>query len=69
MQGELPIMQYKAHPKSSDWMPREGGIELWKKDTAGRPKLPIGCPNVVLIADFMSDNPMVIQGIRGYLDF
>ena len=66
MQGELPVMQYKAHPKSPDWMPREGGIELWKKDAAGRPKLPTGCLNVVPIADSVT---MVIQGIRRYLDF
>ena len=69
MQGELPVMQYKVHPKSPEWMPREGGIELWKKDAAGRPKLPTGCSNVVPIADFVRDSPMVIQGIKGYLDF
>ena len=69
MQGELPVMQYKIHPKSPDWMPKEGGIELWKKDATGKPKLPTGCPNVVPIADYVRDSPLVIQGIKGYLDF
>ena len=69
MQGEIPVMQYKIHPKSPDWMPREGGIELWKRDDAGKPKLPIGCPNVIPIADYVRDSPQVVQGIKGYLEF
>ena len=69
MQGELPVMQYKIHPKSPDWMPRESGIELWKRDDQGKPKLPPSCPNVVPIAEYVRDSPLVIQGIKAYLEF
>ena len=69
MQGELPVMQYKIHPKSPDWMPRESGIEIWKKDDQGKPKLPPSCPNVVPIAEYVRDSPLVIQGIKAYLEF
>ena len=69
MQGELPVMQYKIHPKSPDWMPRESGIELSKRDDQGKPKLPPSCPNVVPIAKYVRDSPLVIQGIKAYLEF
>ena len=62
-------MQYKVHPKSPDWMPRESRIELWKKDDQGKLKLPPHCPNVVPIADYVRDSPFVIQGIKAYLEF
>ena len=56
MQDELPVMQYKIHPKSPDWMLRESGIELWKKNDQGKPKLPPSCPNVVPIAEHVRDS-------------
>ena len=31
--------------------------------------MPPGCPNVVLIADYVRDSPLVVQGIKTYLDF
>ena len=69
MQGEIPTMQYKIHPKLPDWLPKEGGIELWKKDNEGRPMLPVGCPNMLPIADYVKDNLSVVNGIRDYLSF
>ena len=35
MQGELPVMYYKVHAKSLDWMPMKSRIKLWKKDDQG----------------------------------
>ena len=56
VQGKLPIMQYKVHPKFFVWMPRESKIELWKKDDQRKPKLPPICTNVVPIANYVRDN-------------
>ena len=50
-------------------MPRELGIELWKKDDQGKPMLPTSCLDVVPIADYVRDGPLAIQGIQTYLDF
>ena len=69
MQGEIPVMQYKIHPKSLEWLPKEGGIELWNKDSEGKPMLPIGSPNMLPIADYVRDSPYVVNGIRDYLSF
>ena len=69
MHGKTPIMQYKEHPKISNWMPRERGIELWKKDANGNPLLPIGSPNVLPLASFVKDHELVISGINSYMLF
>ena len=69
MQGELLVMHYKMHLQSPDWMPRDKPVELWKKYDQGKPNLPVGCPNVVHIADYVRDSPLVIQGIKTYIDF
>ena len=68
MKGELLEMQYKVHPKSIDWMPRESQIELWKNDDQGKPKLPPNCSNMVPIADYVRDSLLVIKGIKAYLE-
>ena len=35
-----PMMQYKISCTDSDWLPKEGGIKLWKDDDFGKPLLP-----------------------------
>ena len=55
MQGDKPLMQYKVHPKSPNWMPMEGGIELWKKDARGHTLLPTSS-NLLPMAEFVKDN-------------
>ena len=41
MQDSVPLMQYKMHPKATEWIPEEG-IQIWKHDDNGKPKLPMG---------------------------
>ncbi len=41
-----PVMQYKVFPTHVLWSPEDGmGIQLWKEDGIGQPKLPMGVLN------------------------
>ena len=61
MQGDIPLMQYKMHPKSIDWLPMEGGIELWKRDEAGIPHLAKGDLIVVPMFVYIKDHEEVVS--------
>ena len=69
MQGDIPLMQYKMHPKSIEWLPREGGIELWKRDSTGKPTLPKGLPTLLPMFEYIKDHQEVICGIKDYLKY
>ena len=69
MQGDIPLMQYKMHPKSIDWLPMEGGIELWKRDEAGTPHLPKGDLMLVPMFEYIKDHEEVVSGIKDYLKY
>ncbi len=69
MQGEVPVMQYKMHPKSVDWLPREGPIELWKRDMEGKPTLPKGSPMLLPMFDYVKDHLEIENGIKDYLKY
>ena len=42
-----PMMKYKLFCTDDDWLPRDGGIKLWKDDLQGRAMWPHGFPIVV----------------------
>ena len=69
MQRDVPVMQYKMHPKSVDWLPRERGIELWKRDMEGKPTLPKGSPKLLPMFDYVKDHLEVVNGIKDYLKY
>ena len=62
MQGDIPLMQYKVHPKSIDW-PREGGIELSKRDEARNSHLPKGDLMLLPMLEYIKDHQEVASKI------
>ena len=66
MQGETPMMQYKAHVGVSNW---SGSICLWKTDPQGNPMLPHGDPPLVPMAEYVKAHEEVISGLKNYIKF
>lgn len=63
-------MQYKIHPKSVEWLPREGGIELWKRDsTIGKPTIPKGFPTLLPMSEYIKDHQEMASEIKDYLKY
>lgn len=69
MSYDMPLMQYKVHPKQEDWLPKEGAIELWKRDGENKAMLPLGSPKLLPLANFVRDNTQVILGIKDYVHY
>jgi hypothetical protein len=62
-----PKMQYKILCTDRDWLPEEnGGIQLWKVTSNGRPVLPSGQP-LPLIPQRHENFDEVMKGISGFL--
>ena len=68
MSDGIPLMQYKVHPKNVDWLP-ESGIELWKRNDQGRPKLPEGVPKVLPPFEYVKDSEKVVEGLKKYVSW
>ncbi len=68
MSDGIPLMQYKVHPKNVDWLP-EKGIELWKRNDQGRPKLPEGVPKVLPPFEYVKDSENVVEGLKKYVSW
>ena len=64
----IPLMQYKIHPKNVDWLP-ENGIELWKRNEHGIPKLPKGVPEVLQPFEYVKDCDKLIEGLQKYVNW
>jgi hypothetical protein len=46
--NDVPIMKYKKSVVNVQWLPQNRPpVRLWKVDTDGRPKLPVGYPKLV----------------------
>lgn len=65
---EFPLMHYKMHPMDKEWLP-EAGIEMWKKNQDGSPKLPTGEPHVLPRMSHIKDVELVIEGLKKYKAF
>ena len=60
MNGETPVLQYRIHVASLDWRPSDGGISLWKKNSEGKPMLPLHNPPLVPIVEYVKVHTDVI---------
>jgi len=68
MQDGTPLMQYKLHPKSTEWLPQDG-IQIWKQDEDGKPRLPQGQPKLLPPFEFIKDHEQVIHGLSKYVEY
>lgn len=68
MSDGIPLMQYKVHPKNVEWLP-ENGIELWKRNENGDPKLPEGVPKVLQPFEYVKDCDKLVEGLTKYVNW
>ena len=68
MSDGIPLMQYKVHPKSVDWLP-EKGIELWKRNDQGESQLPQGVPRVLPPFEYVKENEKVVEGLKKHVNW
>ena len=66
MEGDTPIMQYKAHAAIPSW---SNSICLWKTDSEGKPRLPKGDPPLLAMAEHIKMYEEVISRLKGYIKF
>ena len=60
-------MQYKIDCIDSDWLPKEGGIKLWKEDDFGKPLLPGGEP-LPLAPNCMKNLDDIVKGLGSFIN-
>ena len=61
------VMNYKLLCMNDDWLPRDGGIKLWKEDSQGRAQWPRGYPEVVKPSS-MRNLEDIKRGLQGFIN-
>ena len=62
-----PVMKYKLLCTDDDWLPREGGIKLWKDDLQGRAIWPCGFP-ISVQPSSMRNIDEIKRGLQGFIN-
>ena len=62
-----PVMKYKLLCTDDDWLPREGGIKLWKDDLQGRAMWPRGFP-IAVQPSSMRNIDEIKRGLQGFIN-
>ena len=62
-----PLMKYKLLCKDDDWLPREGGIKLWKDDLQGRAMWPRGF-SIAVQPSSMRNIDEIKRGLQGFIN-
>jgi hypothetical protein len=62
-----PLMQYKLRCTNEKWLPEEG-IQLWKVDSGGLVRIPIGVPKAVMSRP-MKGHDDILKGLNGYIQY
>ena len=62
-----PMMQYKISCTDSDWLPKEGGIKLWREDDFGKPLLPGGEP-LLLAPNCMKNLDDIVKDLGSFIN-
>ena len=62
-----PVMKYKLLCTDDEWLPRDGGIRLWKEDSEGRALWPRGIPNAVQ-PSAMRNFDDIKRGLQGFIN-
>jgi hypothetical protein len=60
-------MQYKFRCIDEKWLPEEG-IQLWKVDSMGLVRIPIGVPKAVMPRP-MKGHDDIVRGLNGYIQY
>ena len=62
-----PVMKYKLLCTDDDWLPREGGIKLWKDNLQGRAMWPRGFP-IAVQPSSMRNIDEIKRGLQGFIN-
>ena len=61
------MMKYKLLCTDDDWLPRDGGIKLWKKDSKRRTLWLYGCPTAIHPSSMWNSNE-IKRGLQGFIN-
>ena len=64
---EFSVMKYKLLYMDDDWLPRDGGIKLWKEDSQGQAQWPHGYPKAVKPSS-MRNLEDIKRGLQGFIN-
>ena len=64
---DCPVMKYKLLCTDDDWLPRDGGIKLWKEDSQGQALWPHGYPEAVKPYS-MRNLEDIKRGLQGFIN-
>ena len=62
-----PVMKYKLLCTDDEWLPRDGGIPLWKEDSEGRALWPRGIPSSIQ-PSAMRNFDDIKWGLQGFIN-
>ena len=65
--SRCPVMKYKLLCTDDDWLPREGGIKLWKDDLQGRAMWPRRFP-IAIQPSSMRNIDEIKRGLQGFIN-